>query len=1109
MASVRTDKVQLELNIAAEQARTELDNLSRKQQILIEEQKQMRKGTEEYIKSNKELKEVNSKIADLRKDLGLTGMSLNQLEKLTKELNRELKGLTPGTETFIAKSKELQEVENRASQVKKAIKGIDEELNKSSGGFSEFAKKALAFTGINMGVEAVVDTLVNAGTAVKETVQEFQKMRSDINSLTGATGEDLDGLATSIRAISQTFDKDYNEVLIASNALAKQMGIGQQEAINLIEKGFVAGADASGEFLDQLREYPGQFKEAGLSASEMIAVITQSTSQGVFSDKGADVVKEFGLRIREQTPAVQEALEGAFGEEFTGKLFKGLNDGSVSTVDALKLVSEGLNNTELTAAQAQLVIADVFGGPGEDAGMDYLLSLQNIGAGVDDLIDKNNVFIQRQQTLLASEKELAAAQNELSQSFDSGSTTLETLTNEGLTFLYTLLTGLIGIFADLFAPISRMWGALGSLAESMGLVSKEGSLLKTVSEILVGIFKALVFPIQLAFDAISGLYVAISEFVQESPSLRFAVYQIIAPFQALFDLFRNAPALLSGLQAAFKQAFSNIAQLIKLALSGDMDGLTEFWKNRGASVSDAFNKAYAAEQKKGQDARTKSEQEQTEKELAEKKKAADAITAEEKKARDKAAEERRKEREKEAQEREKAELDAARKIADLRNGIIVNEYERKVSLLKTQRDRDLADARGSVTQIDEQKKLINQKYALDKEVLDKEKAAKEEKIAEDTAKKITDIRHKALLAYAEFEVITAKNAGVGVLAAKMAQLDVQKQVELENANLTAEEKLLIEAQYQERKKELAKQTAEETRKTEVEQHAFAIGQFQVGVQTYSDFKKIASDRELLKEDKDKERRLKNLESEYKAGRVSKETYESQKTAIETNYDQKARSIKRQAAEDEKKANIAQSIMAGILAVIKAGPLTPMGIATGIAAALATAKIIATPVPTFGKGGMFGNLKRMFSSGGKINPVAGVPSVGQLHSNGGIKMVDGATGEYLGEWERDEPYMILSRETYKNNGPIIDSLLDSSLHRGGAPVKMAKGGIYEDGGITNGSTVRSAANQAKESSGSIISELRGIRQAVESKPDLVKAYVVLTEVESGLSELQEVRDDAAA
>jgi hypothetical protein len=57
------------------------------------------------------------------------------------------------------------------------------------------------------------------------------------------------------------------------------------------------------------------------------------------------------------------------------------------------------------------------------------------------------------------------------------------------------------------------------------------------------------------------------------------------------------------------------------------------------------------------------------------------------------------------------------------------------------------------------------------------------------------------------------------------------------------------------------------------------------------------------------------------------------------------------------------------------------------------------------------------------------------------MVDGATGEHLGEWERGEPYMILSRDTYANNKHLVDELIDTSLYRGRAgapPARLLRG-----------------------------------------------------------------------
>ena len=67
-----------------------------------------------------------------------------------------------------------------------------------------------------------------------------------------------------VQAIADTFGADFQETLIAANAISKQFGISVNEALQLVKDGFLAGGDANGEFLDSLKEYPAYFKEAGI-----------------------------------------------------------------------------------------------------------------------------------------------------------------------------------------------------------------------------------------------------------------------------------------------------------------------------------------------------------------------------------------------------------------------------------------------------------------------------------------------------------------------------------------------------------------------------------------------------------------------------------------------------------------------------------------------------------------------------------------------------------------------------------------------------------------------------------------------------------------------------
>ena len=159
------------------------------------------------------------------------------------------------------------------------------------------------------------------------------------------------------------------------------------------------------------------------------------------------------------------------------------------------------------------------------------------------------------------------------------------------------------------------------------------------------------------------------------------------------------------------------------------------------------------------------------------------------------------------------------------------------------------------------------------------------------------------------------------------------------------------------------------------------------------------------------------------------------------------------------------------------------IAAGITGAASVAKIVATPIPEFEQGGLFGRAVRgvkQFARGGRINAKAGVADVGQRHSGGDIRMVDGATGQHLGEWERGEAYMILSRDTYANNKHLVDELIDTSLHRGGAPVRP-KPDYFEDGGTFGSSPTLPAAGSTRADSQELVQLLRETRDAIRALP----------------------------
>lgn len=231
---------------------------------------------------------------------------------------------------------------------------------------------------------------------------------------TEKSGEDLKAYRTEVQAIADFYGKDFKEVLIGANAVSKQFGISAEESIRLIKGGFIAGADANGEFLDTLREYPAYFKEAGISAETFIAITAQAAKSGIYSDKGVDVIKEGNLRIREMTAATAAALEG-IGIS-ADKVQEQLRTGQKTTFDIIQMVSERLNELPDSASVVGTALADIFGGPGEDAGLQYIRTLKDIKTNLSDVKDETGELGQAQEDMIESQKRLST---ELSLLFDA------------------------------------------------------------------------------------------------------------------------------------------------------------------------------------------------------------------------------------------------------------------------------------------------------------------------------------------------------------------------------------------------------------------------------------------------------------------------------------------------------------------------------------------------------------------------------------------------------------------------------------------------------------------------------------------------------------------
>ncbi|WP_133299811.1 phage tail tape measure protein [Larkinella punicea] len=218
------------------------------------------------------------------------------------------------------------------------------------------------------------------------------------------------------------------------------------------------------------------------------------------------------------------------------------------------------------------------------------------------------------------------------------------------------------------------------------------------------------------------------------------------------------------------------------------------------------------------------------------------------------------------------------------------------------------------------------------------------------------------------------------------------------------------------------------------------------------------DSQVAKITKEKNTQLAAWKDQYDKGVISKDQYDEKVLELTKEADAKIKEEKLKAWKREQALNITMAIVNGAQAALKSlatlgWPLGLIGVAgAAVATAIQVAMIKKQSPPTFKDGGKIG--AGHFKNAGVLQG----GRHGSRPGEGGISMIDRATGMEVAEAEGGEPFMVLSRETRKNNGPMIDMLLNASMHKNGAK-------IFKDGG-TYGDYVPRAPGWRKYESGGI-------------------------------------------
>ena len=292
----------------------------------------------------------------------------------------------------------LDQLKSRLNSAKQDLADVNKELA-GGGKFGEFGN-VIDTLGSKLGVTgnltemltsktALLTGAVGAGIAVVTKATEawanynaeLAKQDQITQVTTGLKGEDADRMTDKMRALSDTYNVDFREAVNAANTLMSQFGMTGDQSIQLLRDGMQGMIMGDGQkLLNMIQSYAPAFRDAGISASQLVAII-QNSEGGIFTDQNMNAIVMGIKNIRLMTDATSQALAkmGIDGQ----KMSKQLSDGSLTIFDALKQVSRQLQTVDSNSKTAGEVMQQVFGRQGVTAGTNLAKAIETLNTDLE------------------------------------------------------------------------------------------------------------------------------------------------------------------------------------------------------------------------------------------------------------------------------------------------------------------------------------------------------------------------------------------------------------------------------------------------------------------------------------------------------------------------------------------------------------------------------------------------------------------------------------------------------------------------------------------------------------------------------------------------------
>ena len=323
----------------------------------------------------------------------------NQLKQTNEEIERQSDKFVSASENFAGYSKKLEAAGKTLNDIGDAALTAGGAIVTAATGLATMAIETdaqLSTISGRLGLtveqseelkEAALRLYENGfGESLPDCIDDVVMLQQVLGDTTNVTGEERDKLLEYIETIKSLFGADTQELLRTANNMVKTGLVGSfEEAMNVITVGYQENLNYQGDFLDTLNEYSSQYTQLGFDALDVIAMLNEGVEAGAFNtDKLADSVKEFGLRVREGSDDTRNAFNemGLDAEDMLNKFSQGgdaAKNAFYDTLDAISRIEDPIQRNKIGIA--------LMGTQWEDVGEKAILAMADARNATIDVTD--------------------------------------------------------------------------------------------------------------------------------------------------------------------------------------------------------------------------------------------------------------------------------------------------------------------------------------------------------------------------------------------------------------------------------------------------------------------------------------------------------------------------------------------------------------------------------------------------------------------------------------------------------------------------------------------------------------------------------------------------